>query len=289
MSFLLGLLTGCNESYVTYKGPDYVMFADTLQTLAIQDDETYYDVPVSVTTACDYDRTYAVEVVDEGSNAIEGKHYDLASNNVTIKAGELSSSVRLRGYFSNFEDTDSIGVMLRLVADKSKLWDIYGTDTKVVLQKVCPFSLDTFTGYAKLTSTFFDDYMQQTSVRLLETRVSTDSEDAPNTIILPDYLYDGYDIKVTFNTENPLEPILEWEPQVVGTTAEAFAGSVWGDDKLRVKEPDGVNSYFNVCQNFILQYMTFYVENVGTVGTYISIVEWISEAEYKKLKAELGQ
>jgi hypothetical protein len=281
--FALSVMAGCSEENATYSGPDYVMFSDTLQTIAVQSDDTYYDIPVTATTACDYDRTYSVEVVDKGSNAIEGVHYDLQSNNVTIKAGERTSSIKIRGHYNNFEDTDSIGVMLRLTADKDKIWNLYGRDTKVVLVKVCPFDINTFVGYAVLTSTFFTDYMQTTEMRLLTTEKDPEVE---NGIILKNFLYDGYDIKVSFNTDNPLQPLLEMEPQVVGSTAEAFQGSVWGDDKLRVMNTTGAISYYNVCQNFFFQYMTFYVNGVGTVGTYANVVEWISKEEYDYLKKQ---
>lgn len=291
------IVTGCSNENVTYSGPDYVMFADTLQTIAVQDEETYYDVPVSATTVCDYDRTYSVEVIDKGSNAIEGLHYDLESNNVTIKAGELASAVKIRGHFDSFEDTDSIGVMLRLTASDDKIWDLYGRDTKVVLVKVCPFDINQWAvstneetgaeegGYAVLTSTFFAEYMQTTEIRLLRTYKDPEVE---NGIILKDFLYEGYDLKVNFDTKNPLEPILKMEPeeQIIGTTADAFQGTVWGDDKLRVMQPQGAVSYFNSCQSFFLQYMTFYVDGIGTVGTYANVVEWISEEEYNYLKKQ---
>lgn len=281
--FALSVMAGCSEENATYSGPDYVMFSDTLQTIAVQSDDTYYDIPVTATTACDYDCTYSVEVVDKGSNAIEGVHYDLQSNNVTIKAGERTSSIKIRGHYNNFEDTDSIGVMLRLTADKDKIWDLYGRDTKVVLVKVCPFDINTFVGYAVLTSTFFTDYMQTTEMRLLTTEKDPEVE---NGIILKNFLYDGYDIKVSFNTDNPLQPLLEMEPQVVGSTVEAFQGSWHGDDKLRVMNATGTISYYNVCQNFFFQYMTFYVNGVGTVGTYANVVEWISKEEYDYLKKQ---
>lgn len=281
--FALSVMAGCSEENAAYSGPDYVMFSDTLQTIAVQSDDTYYDIPVTATTACDYDRTYSVEVVDKGSNAIEGVHYDLQSNNVTIKAGERTSSIKIRGHYNNFEDTDSIGVMLRLTADKDKIWDLYGRDTKVVLVKVCPFDINTFVGYAVLTSTFFTDYMQTTEMRLLTTEKDPEVE---NGIILKNFLYDGYDIKVSFNTDNPLQPLLEMEPQVVGSTVEAFQGSWHGDDKLRVMNTTGAISYYNVCQNFFFQYMTFYVNGVGTVGTYANVVEWISKEEYDYLKKQ---
>lgn len=279
------IMTGCSNENVTYSGPDYVMFADTLQSIAIQDGETYHDIPVSATTVCDYDRTYSVEIVDNGSNAIEGLHYDLESNNITIKAGELSSAVRIRGHFDRFEDTDSIGVKLRLNAPDEKVWDLYGRDTKVVLVKICPFDINKFVGHAVLTSTFFAEYMTTTEIRLLEVEKDPEQE---NGVIFKNFLYDGYDIKVNFDTKDPLQPILNMYPQeqIIGTTADAFQGTVWGDNKLRVMQPQSAVSYFNSCQNFILQYMTFYVKDIGTVGTYANVVEWISEEEYNYLKSQ---
>lgn len=281
----------CSDSHSTYSGPDYVMFADTFQVCAVQDSETYYEVQVSATVVQSYDRNIGVEVVDKGTNAIEGRHFTLESNTLTIPAGQLSTAVRLRFGYDQFNDTDSLGVMLRLVTDKDKVWSEYGTDTKVLFQKSCPFNIDQFTGekaYAKLTSTYFEEFMQGTSVILLRPTRSTDPKDTPNTIVLPDFLYKGYDMKVEFDTTDPMRPELIWEPQIIGTTGEAFQGNVWGDDKLRAIQPQGAMSYYNVCQNYFLQYMTLYVEGVGTVGTYLNIVEWITEAEYRKLERELG-
>ena len=49
--------TACDSDQISYDGPDYVMFADSLQSVAIQDDETYHDIPVVATNTCDHDRT----------------------------------------------------------------------------------------------------------------------------------------------------------------------------------------------------------------------------------------
>ena len=80
--------TGCKPEYTTSSGPNYIMFSDTLYEMAVVDNESYFDVPVVATRSCDYDRNVAVEIVDAGSNAIEGKHYSIESNTVTIKAGD---------------------------------------------------------------------------------------------------------------------------------------------------------------------------------------------------------
>ena len=33
--------TGCDTDYVTYSGPDYIMFSDTLTVLPVQNNEEY--------------------------------------------------------------------------------------------------------------------------------------------------------------------------------------------------------------------------------------------------------
>lgn len=111
-----------------------------------------------------------------------------------------------------------------------------------------------------------------------------------NTILLKDIYYDGYDLKLKFNTDNVLEPKVEMDSQVAGKTGEAF-GTIYGDGKLRISQPSIYTSYYNTCQNYVLQYITMSVQNkdgslFGTVGTYVTVMEWISDAEAEKLKEE---
>ena len=93
--FLVLALAACQERYVTYSDAEYVMFADTIATYPVQNDVEYFSVPVVSTVTRDYDRTFGVEIIDGGSNAIEKVHYSLKSNTVTIKAGELMKATHL--------------------------------------------------------------------------------------------------------------------------------------------------------------------------------------------------
>ena len=63
--------TGCStqERSFSSDGAEYIMFADTIGTYPVIQNETF-KVPVVSTIACDNDRTFAVEVIDKGSNAI---------------------------------------------------------------------------------------------------------------------------------------------------------------------------------------------------------------------------
>lgn len=274
---------GCDaeSGRTTYSGPDYVAFSDTLYNFPVQNSEDYFDVPVAATQACDHDRTFGVEVIDRNSNAIEGKHYELQSNTVVIKAGERATDVKVRGMYENIGILDSLGFALRLVAPESTNWNLYSRETKVVMQKSCPFDLSTFEGYCTVTSTYFMEF-SNVSLRLIKSEIDKENE---NTIILKNFFYDGYDVKVKFKPGDPLKPLITMEEQVFASTADAF-GTLYGDGNILMYQPTIYTSYFNTCQKYVFQYMTLYVDNVDTVGTFANIIEWISDDEAEKLMRE---
>ena len=126
LAVLLFATSSCGDAdRQTYDGPNYVLFSDTLTVLAVQNNEEVFDIPVAATQACDYDRTMAVEVIEKKSNAIEGKHYTIESNTITIKAGERSANVRIRGNYDAIAVSDSLGLTLRLLTEKENQWDMY--------------------------------------------------------------------------------------------------------------------------------------------------------------------
>ena len=278
---------GCGEAEPpTYSGPEYVLFSDTLYVLPVADDEEYHNIPVVATRACDYDRTVAVEILDSHSNAIEGRHYSLESNTITIPAGELVGNVRVRGYHSNIDVYDSLGIKLNLIVPDELQWGLYGTETNVLLQKACKFDINAFTGYCVLTSTYIINYMTNIDMRLVKSEIDPENE---NTIIIRDYFFDGYDARIKFNPEDIMNPLIDMEDQAFGPTSEAF-GTLYGDGLIRMYQPTAYTSYFSSCEKFIFQYMTLYVpgmdEGYNTVGTFVNAVEWISDDEAEKLKRE---
>ena len=148
------------------------------------------------------------------------------------------------------------------------------------------FDIQRFVGYAKVTSNFFADYMQNTSFRLVTVEQDPEKE---NGVIINDFFLDGMDLKISFNTQKPLEPKVEMETQVVTKLSEVTGGAVLGTDMILAVPYTGVVSYFNVCQGFALLYHTFYVEgyeSAGPLGTYPTVVEWISKEEYDYLKKQ---
>ncbi|MBR4041068.1 MAG: DUF4984 domain-containing protein [Bacteroidaceae bacterium] len=281
---MLAGLTSCEEQRTVYDGPLYIMFADTLSVLGVENSEEVFDIHIAATQASDKDRTLAVEVVDKESSAIEGVHYTLESNTVVIKAGELATSVRVRAIYDNLTIDEDPTLVLRLITDDDVQWSLYeGNETKVILRKICPFDINAFTGYAVVTSTFLMDYSIK-DMRLITTEV--DPEDS-TTVILHDYFYDGYDMKVRFTTEDMLNPLIEMDDQTMATTGEAF-GTIYGDGMLHAYQPSSLVSYYSSCEKFIFQYMTVWVpgmaEGTNVVGTFINAVEWISDDEARILK-----
>ena len=274
---MLTTFTSCDEERTLYKGPEYIMFADTLTVLGVENSEEIFDIAIAATAVSDQDRTVAVEVVDKHSNAIEGIHYALESNTVTIKAGELVGNLRIKGIAENLTVDYDPEVTLHLIADEKYQWDLYSGDTtRVVLRKVCPFDINAFSGYAMITSTFLYNYTGSYN-RLIKTEVDTTEE---NTIIMRDFYYDGYDVKLRFTTEDPLNPLIEMDDQPLVTTGEAF-GTIYGDGMLHIYQPTNYVSYYSACEKFIYQYITLWVPGMAagtnTVGTFIHAIEWISD------------
>ena len=282
---------GCDEQYTTYSGPEYVMFADSVSTNMILADVEYFSVPVASTVACDYDRTFGVEVVDKGSNAIEGKHYRLLSNSVTIPAGELATEVKVQGLYENIEPTDSLGFVLRLVMPEKLKWSLYedSDQTKVVMYKSCPFVRENFTGWCVVTSLLLRDYPgDNTSYqRLIRTEAHPTEE---NTVILRSCFYDGYDLTIRFHPEDAANPLVTMDKdQVLSDEASVF-GQILGDNHILTTHSFYYPSYFNSCQRFVELWNHVYVENlgetIGTVGHYYNILEWISDEEAERLQKE---
>lgn len=281
---MLATFTNCEEQHTLYQGDEYIMFADTLTVLGVENSDEVFNITIAATTVSDKDRTVAVEVIDKHSNAIEGIHYAIESNTVTIKAGELTGSLRIKGIAENLSVDYDPEVMLHLIADDKYHWDLYGGDTtRVVLRKVCPFDINAFSGYAMITSTFLYNYVGSYN-RLIKTEVDSTEE---NTIIMKDFYYDGYDVKLRFTTDDPLNPLIEMDDQPLVTTGEAF-GTVYGDGMLHIYQPTNYVSYYSACEKFIYQYITLWVPGMAagtnTVGTFIHAIEWISDDEARILQ-----
>lgn len=290
LSLALLVSVSCKERYVTYSDAEYIMFADTMSVYPVQKDVEYFSIPVVSTVTRDYDRTFGVEVIDKGNNAIENHHYRLQSNTVTIKAGETRADVLVHGYYDNIGETDSLGFQLQLVMNENLEMPLYGKQTKAVLMKSCPFDVNSFTGYCVLTSIFLYNYsITGDYQRLIYTEKHPTEE---NMIICHDWINDGYDVTMTFHPEDPMKPFVTMERDQVASDEGFFFGMTHGDDKILVTNSSLYDSVFYPCGSYLYLWTEMYVENlgqpVGTVGHFYNIMEWVSDEEAERLMKEEG-
>ena len=284
----VSVFSSCHERYVTYSDKEYVMFADTMATYPVQKDVEWFNIPVVSTVVKDYDRTFGVEIIDKGNNAIENLHYRLESNTVTIKAGENRADVRVHGYYDNIEATDSLGFELQLVMNSNLEMPMYGKNTKAVLMKSCPFDINNFTGYCVLTSMFLYNYSATGAYQKLVYTEKHPTQE--NMIICHNWINDGYDVTMTFNADDPMLPLVTMDRDQVASDEGSFFGTAHGDNKILVTNSSYYDSVFYPCGNYLYIWTEMYVENlgepVGTVGHFYNIMEWVSDEEAERLKRE---
>lgn len=291
MTAVLGLGQSCKEQYVTYADKEYVMFADTAKVYVLREDILSFDVPVVSTVVRPYDRTFAVEILDAESSAAEMRDFRLESNNFTIKAGELSANVRVTGIQKNLEAGKEKYFTLKLVAPKDLVMDFYGDKTKVRFQRYEKFRMEKFTGWAVVSSMFLFQYsLTGMFQRLIHTHASDKYE---NGVVLENFLRNGYDVTIVFDDDtDPLNPTVNTPPgQVVSDEANIF-GMVHGDDHILIEKSAQGPSYFFGHAGVAVLVNRFYVENIGddigTVGHFLTEIDWVSDEEAQRLKDEDG-
>ncbi len=270
------IMIGCQSEEITYTGPEYVMFADTTYTMPILETDKIFEVPVATTTLADYDRNYAVEIINDKSTAVRGYHFDFVdnSNNVTIKAGERVAFVKLEGHYENVNRDDSLVVRLRLVEPKVQTWDLYGNETLVDFIKCHPFKMNDFlqikneTDEAKFTmlaSFPFDSNMGSYSVKGYK-------KDEKTLMLTDMFGHSGSgDIRVIFDDSDPLDLVIT-VPEQAGFR-ESNYGTVW------IRSVEQYPSYFNTFDNFFVLILEAYVPQIGSFGVYQYIFKSLDEDE----------
>ena len=279
-------LSSCHERYTTYEGKEYVMFSDTLTIYPIQADSETFSIPVVSTVVKNYDRTFGVEVIDKSSTAIERKHYTLESNTITIKAGETRADVSVRGHFDNIGESEQLGFTLELVMNDELVMPLYGKQTKAVMMKTGPFDINKFTGYCVLSSMFLQQYDPYGAYNRL---VYTEKHPTmKNTIICRNWLSDGYDVTMTFNDSEALLPVVTMEEGQVASDQGSFFGTTYGEwgDKLLVTSSSLAQSIFYPLGGYLYIWTEFSVEEVGVVGHFYNVMEWISDEEAERIMRE---
>lgn len=271
------IMVACqSEQGITYSGPEYVMFSDTTYTMPIVDKDEIFCVPVASTTTADYDRNYAVEVVNEKSTAVRGLHFDFVddSNNVIIKAGERVANVRLKGLYNNVQREDSLVVSLRLVEPAIQKWDLYGNTTRVDLVLCHPFNMNDFLqikndndeAHFTMMATF--PFGDQISVHAVE-GFKKDEKTVMLTSMFGNSATEP--IRLIFDDSDPLDLRIT-VPEQKGFR-ESNYGYVW------IRSVDQYPSYFNTFDNFFVLILEAFVPQIGSFGVYEYIFKCIDSDE----------
>ena len=121
-----------------------------------------FDIPVAATEACSYDRTVAVEVIDQRATPLREKHCTIESNTITIKAGERGLTTYASAVITMPSQLPTRWVS-PCVCSRSKLTNGIcmkkNYEAKVILQKMLSVRHQSFNGYAVLTSTYMQEFM----------------------------------------------------------------------------------------------------------------------------------
>lgn len=287
----LSLMQGCKEKYITYDDAEYIMFSQDEQLYIVREDMLSYDLAVASTVARPYDRTFAVEVLESESTAVEKRDYVIPSYNFTIPAGERVGYVRINALFDNLDTENRKEIAFRLVVNESLVTDLYGDKTVVAMQKTNKFKRENFTGWAVVSSMFLYEFSLDGSYqRLVYTEADPDSE---NGVIVHDFLADGYDVKLYFDDDtDPASPrVYSPSGQIISNEAYVF-GTIHGDNHILMEDSTYAQSYFLGHANIAVLYNRVYVEKigtvVGTVDTYVTELDWVSDEEAERLKREDG-
>lgn len=280
----------CKESRPVYSDAEYVIFADSESVNIIQEGSRTFSVPVASTVACDYDRNFGVEILDGKSSAVEGLHYTVASNTVTIKAGERVANMEITANYDEMKALDTLNIALRLLLPEAVRWDLYGDETDVKMVKAGTWKAENFTGWCVVTSRFLYNYPgNNTSIqRLIYTEPVGGSR-----VKLHSFLYDGYDVTIDFETEDPAKPFITMAgDQILGDSREIFY-TIHGDGRVLVQSSPYYNSYYNALENYALLYLYVHVmdlgDEYGVVDPYsMNSLEWVSNEEADRLVREEG-
>ena len=113
-----------------------------------------------------------------------------------------------------------------------------------------------------------------------------------NTVILHDWLFDGYDVKIKFDNSDPENPVVTMpEDQLISDEQFVF-GQVNGDNRILGMTSPSYLSYFNSCQSFVALWLRAYVYDkstlIGYVGDFYNVMEWVSDEEADRLQKEEG-
>ena len=140
-----------------------------------------------------------------------------------------------------------------------------------------------------VTSTFLNSYpgVENKSIqRLIHTEKHPTEE---NMIILHDWLFSGYDVTIRLDPRDPIEPLVTMDKNQVLADEASIFGQIVGDNKILVTNSPLTTPISTAAST------TWAVDqgacrghgvNMGLVGHFYNIIEWVSDEEAERLQRE---
>lgn len=261
------IFSGCSKDEVLYSGNDYVLFSDTLAYMPVtENQDRTFEIEIAATKVASVDRNYAVELVVNKSNAIEGYHFDFVSNNLTIKAGELSGKIKMKGYYDNIIYGEKLEYTVRLLASKDQKWDMYGDEMRVSIIKCPKFDINKYTGHLRMFASF--PFSNQMVNFIVESEKLNDS-----TLIVRKAFDNRYDLKVRFHT-NATDPFVN---SISVMEQPAFPEVTYG--LVYVRDVETNPSYYITEARMFALYLDAFVPKIGSFGVFQYVFQWIPQSE----------
>jgi hypothetical protein len=142
--FLLSMMffTSCEETDIRYSGPEIASFAsdNSVDYFVKETGDTGVEITAGFTTTSSSPRTINFTL---GGDAVEGQHYSLSANSITVPAGEYTGAITVNGLFAGFSGEVATLTLTLQGEGVENLNDTY----TVSLQQFCPLAIDGFTGY----------------------------------------------------------------------------------------------------------------------------------------------
>lgn len=262
------LISSCNNNDgIIFSGDEKVMFTDSLAYMPVTPGEQrIFEIEVALSEKAHEDRSFAVELDILNSNVTEGVHFDLLTNNVVVKAGELVGKVMLKGHYDQLSTTKQHYLTLKLLAPKNQIWELYGHTVKVNLIKCIPFDIKKYVGNLRLYAKFpFSD----SSVKFLcKSEVVNDS-----ILLIKGAFSDKYDLKVRF-LKNEINP---FENRIIVTEQPVFIDVNYG--LVHANTVEVVPSVYDIDKRMFGLNLDIFVPKLGTFGIHPYLFEWVSQAE----------
>lgn len=266
--FALAITSCSSEAPEThYSDKMFIQFSDTAYQMPVTENGQVFEIPVVVSKASSVDRNVIVDVDLKKTNATEGYHFTLESRNITIPAGKMKGSVRIRSNYSHLSPSDSLAFTLYIVNNEDSHLPIYSRETNVSLHKILPFNIDDYVGDVLLTCTF---PFSTSSVTTFLTR-SEKIDDHTLKVIAPFEQSRNIELRFHDNKENPFDRSIDMRTQV------AFTDVTYG--KVSMCSIDDAPSYYIPEERAFVLYLLAELEHVGSFGSFFYIFQWITPDE----------